>query len=164
MRLVLDMNSKGRPNGSNDPDKRFMIAGQSIGEERRRNRELNCPILVEGKRDKIALESLGFVGKIEVLNRGWTIERVVTHLFETYGTRNLIDGGPVISVLMDWDRTGGRLQRKIIELLESFDMKVCQETRNILMKALKPETRVLESLKGLRDALLPYIDDFDYQN
>jgi len=67
-------------------------------------------------------------------------------------------------VLMDWDRTGGRLQRKIIELLESFDMKVCQETRNILMKALKPETRVLESLKGLSDALLPYIDDFDFQN
>ena len=158
------MNVKGRPNGSNDPDKRFMIAGQSIGEERRRNRELSCPILVEGKRDKIALESLGFVGKIEVLNRGWTIERVVTYLFETYGTRNLIDGGPVISVLMDWDRTSGRLQRKIIELLESFDMKVCQETRNILMKALKPETRVLESLKGLSDALLPYIDDFDFQN
>ena len=163
MKLVLDMNFKGRPNGSNDPDKRFMIAGQSIGEERRRNRELSCPILVEGKRDKIALESLGFVGKIEVLNRGWTIERVVTYLYETYGSRNLIDGGAVISVLMDWDRTGGRLQRKIVESLESLDMKVSQDTRIILMKALKPETRVVESLKGLSDALLPYIDEFDIQ-
>jgi len=160
---MLDMNVKGRPNGSNEPDKRFMIAGQSIGEERRRNRELSCPILVEGKRDKIALESLGFVGKIEVLNRGWTIERVVTYLYETYGARNLIDGGAVISVLMDWDRTGGRLQRKIVESLESLDMKVSQETRIILMKALKPETRVVESLKGLSDALLPYIDEFDFQ-
>lgn len=163
MRLVLDMNVKGRPNGSNEPDKRFMIAGQSIAEERIRNRELNCPILVEGKRDKIALESLGFVGKIEVLNRGWTIERVVTYLYETYGARNLIDGGAVISILMDWDRTGGRLQRKIVESLESLDMKVSQETRIILMKALKPETRVVESLKGLSDALLPYIDEFDFQ-
>ena len=163
MRLMLDMNVKGRPNGSNEPDKRFMIAGQSIGEERRHNRELSCPILVEGKRDKIALESLGFVGKIEVLNRGWTIERVVTYLYETYGARNLIDGGAVISVLMDWDRTGGRLQRKIVESLESLDMKVSQETRIILMKALKPETRVVESLKGLSDALLPYIDEFDFQ-
>ena len=157
------MNVKGRPNGSNEPDKRFMIAGQSIAEERIRNRELNCPILVEGKRDKIALESLGFVGKIEVLNRGWTIERVVTYLYETYGARNLIDGGAVISILMDWDRTGGRLQRKIVESLESLDMKVSQETRIILMKALKPETRVVESLKGLSDALLPYIDEFDFQ-
>ena len=80
MKLVHDMNVKGRLNGSNDPDKRFMIAGQSIGEERRRNRELSCPILGEGIRYKKALESLGFVGKIEVLNRGWTIERVVTYL------------------------------------------------------------------------------------
>ena len=155
------MKTKGRPNGSNEPDKRFMIAGQSIAEERIRNRELSCPILVEGKRDKIALESLGFVGKIEVLNRGWTIERVVTYLYETYGARNLIDGGAVISVLMDWDRTGGRLQRKIVESLESLDMKVSQDTRVILMKALKPETRVVESLKGLSDALLPYINEFD---
>jgi len=141
-----------------------MVAGQSIAEERRRNREFNCPVLVEGKRDKIALESLGFTGKIEVLNRGWSIERVVTYLFETYGTRNQIDDSTVISVLMDWDRTGGRLQRKILELLESFDMKVSQETRNVLMKALKPETRVVESLKGLSYALLPYISDFDFQN
>ena len=158
------MHSKGQANGSNDPNKRFMIAGQSIGEERRRNREIYCPILVEGKRDKIALEGLGFTGVIEVLNRGWSLERVVTHLFETYGTRNSIDSGAVISVLMDWDRTGGRLQRRIVDLLESFDMKVSQETRNTLMKALKPETRVVESLKGLSYALLPYIDDFDSLN
>ncbi len=138
-----------------------MLAGQSIGDERRRNRELNCPILVEGKRDKIALESLGFTGTIEVLNRGWNIERVVTLLFEVYGTRNKIDGGAVISVLMDWDRTGGRLQRRIVDLFESFDMKVSQETRTVLMKALKPETRVVESLKGLGYALLPYIEDYD---
>ena len=138
-----------------------MLAGQSIGDERRRNRELNCPILVEGKRDKIALESLGFTGTIEVLNRGWNIERVVTLLFEVYGTRNKIDGGAVITVLMDWDRTGGRLQRRIVDLFESFDMKVSQETRTVLMKALKPETRVVESLKGLGYALLPYIVDYD---
>jgi 5S rRNA maturation endonuclease (ribonuclease M5) len=155
------MKHKGRANGSNDPDKRFMVAGQSIGEERRRNRELKCPILVEGKRDKIALESLGFTGEIEILNRGWSIERVVTHLFESYGVRNMHDNGPVISVLMDWDRTGGRLQRRIVELLEGFDMKVSQETRTVLMKALKPETRVVESLKGLSYSLLPYIDNFD---
>ena len=155
------MHSKGRANGSNDPNKRFILAGQSIGDERRRNRELDCPILVEGKRDKIALESLGFTGTIEVLNRGWNIERVVTHLFEVYGTRNKIDGGAVISVLMDWDRTGGRLQRRIVDLFESFDMKVSQETRTVLMKALKPETRVVESLKGLGYALLPYIEDYD---
>ena len=67
----------------------------------------------------------------------------------------------MISVLMDWDRTGGRLQRRIVDLFESFDMKVSKETRTVLMKALKPETRVVESLKGLSYALLPYIEDYD---
>tara|TARA_B110000467_G_scaffold104498_1_gene94885 strand:+ start:850 stop:1326 length:477 start_codon:yes stop_codon:yes gene_type:complete len=158
------MHSKGRIRGPSDPNKRFMIASQSIAEERQRNREFNRPVLVEGKRDKIALESLGFTGKVEVLNRGWSIEKVVTYLFETYGTRNQNDGGAVMSVLMDWDRTGGRLQRKIIGLLESFDIKVSQDTRKVLMKTLKPETRVVESLKGLSHALLPYIEDYDQQS
>ena len=78
---------------------------------------MDFPILVEGKRDKIALQCLGFTGQIEVLNRGWTIDRVVTSLFEIYGQRNPTDSGPVISVLMDWDRTGGRLQKKLIQLM-----------------------------------------------
>ena len=67
---------------------RFTNAGQALGEARRRNRLHNWPIVVEGQRDKRALESLQFVGPIEVLNRGWTIERVVAYLYETYGTRN----------------------------------------------------------------------------
>ena len=36
--------------------------------------------------------------------------------------------------------------------------------RNVLMKAIKPETRVVESLKGLSSKLLPIIDSYDYQN
>lgn len=150
-------------NESNNQDKRFQLAGLALSEQRSRNREMNFPILVEGKRDKIALETLGFTGVIEVLNRGWSIDKVVTNLFELYGQRNPKDSGPVISILMDWDRTGGRLQKKIVQLMEGFDMKICQETRNILMKAIKPETRVVESLKGLADRLLPIIDSYDYQ-
>ena len=121
---------------------------------------MNFPILVEGKRDKKAL-NVQVLPANEVLNRGWTIDRVVTSLFEIYGQRNPTDSGPVISVLMDWDRTGGRLQKKLVQLMESFDMKVCQETRNVLMKAIKPETRVVESLKGLSSKLLPIMDNYD---
>ena len=149
---------------SNNQDKRFELAGLALGEQRSRNRDMDFPILVEGKRDKIALQCLGFTGQIEVLNRGWTIDRVVTSLFEIYGQRNPTDSGPVISVLMDWDRTGGRLQKKLIQLMEGLDMKVCQETRNVLMKAIKPETRVVESLKGLSGKLLPIINSYDCQN
>ena len=140
---------------------RFTNAGQTLGEARRRNRLHNWPIIVEGPRDKRALKSLDFVGPIEVLNRGWNLERVVAHLYETYGARNNSVGGSSVCLLMDWDRTGGRLQRKLARLLEGFDMLVDQAVRVVLQKNLKPETRVLESLHGLADRLRQFIDQED---
>ncbi len=140
---------------------RFGNAGQAIGEARRRNRLHNWPIIVEGPRDRRALIALGFTGPIEVLNRGWTIERVVAHWYETYGTRNVDAGGSSVCLLMDWDRTGGRLQRKIANLMQSFDMLVEQETRTVLLKNLKPETRVVESLYGMADRLRFHINKED---
>ena len=140
---------------------RFSNAGQAIGEARRKNRLYNWPIIVEGPRDKRALLALGFTGPVEVLNRGWTIERVVAHLYETYGTRNESTGGSSVCLLMDWDRTGGRLQRKLANLMQSFDMSVDQEIRTILQKNLKPETRVVESLYGMADRLKYHITQED---
>ena len=140
---------------------RFSNAGQAIGEARRKNRLYNWPIIVEGPRDKRALLALGFTGPVEVLNRGWTIERVVAHLYETYGTRNESTGGSSVCLLMDWDRTGGRLQRKLANLMQSIDMSVDQEIRTILQKNLKPETRVVESLYGMADRLKYHITQED---
>ena len=140
---------------------RFSNAGQAIGEARRKNRLYNWPIIVEGPRDKRALLALGFTGPVEVLNRGWTIERVVAHLYETYGTRNESTGGSSVCLLMDWDRTGGRLQRKLANLMQSFDMSVDQEIRTILQKNLKPETRVVESLYSMADRLRYHITQED---
>lgn len=140
---------------------RFSNAGQAIGEARRKNRLYNWPIIVEGPRDKRALLALGFTGPVEVLNRGWTIERVVAHLYETYGTRNESTGGSSVCLLMDWDRTGGRLQRKLANLMQSFDMSVDQDIRTILQKNLKPETRVVESLYGMADRLRYHITQED---
>ena len=106
----------------------------------------------------LALSVLGFNGPIEVLNRGWALERLIAHLYETYGPRRTTDGGPSICILMDWDRTGGRLQKSLTERLESMDVKVCDALRNQLSKALKPETRVVESLKSLAVDLMPFIE------
>tara|TARA_Y100000766_G_scaffold189486_1_gene162890 strand:+ start:14161 stop:14649 length:489 start_codon:yes stop_codon:yes gene_type:complete len=148
------------PLGSGNAAERFAIAGMALGDARRKNRERNWPIVIEGKRDKIALETLGFIGPLEVLNRGWGLDRFITHLYEQYGTR-ATDGGPSICLLMDWDRTGGRLQKTLTQRLESLDVKVCQELRNQLLKALKPETRVVESLKSLSVDLSPFLEQED---
>lgn len=157
------MASQNRNDGSGlgNYELRFSNAGQAIGEARRKNRLFNWPIIIEGPRDKRALLALGFSGPVEVLNRGWPIERVVAHLYETYGTRNESAGGASVCLLMDWDRTGGRLQRKLANLMQSFDMMVDQETRTILQKNLKPETRVVESLYGMADRLRYYITQED---
>ena len=157
------MASQNRNDGSGlgNYELRFSNAGQAIGEARRKNRLFNWLIIIEGPRDKRALQALGFTGPVEVLNRGWTIERVVAHLYETYGTRNESAGGASVCLLMDWDRTGGRLQRKLANLMQSFDMMVDQETRTILQKNLKPETRVVESLYGMADRLRFYITQED---
>ncbi len=110
------------------------------------------PVLVEGPRDVAALRALGLPGPFEVVNRGWDVGRRVAHLAETYGTRG-VDGGPALHLLMDWDRTGGRLQSTFRRRLEAFDVKVDASTREVLMRCLKPETRTVEGLSGLVDVL-----------
>lgn len=148
------------PVGSGNAAERFAIAGASLGIMRRKNRELAMPIIVEGKRDKIALHQIGFTGPVEVLNRGWDLERFIAHMYESYGIRNC-EGGPSVCLLMDWDRTGGRLQNELRRRFESMDVKVGEKLRTELIKALKPETRVVESLGSLATELLPFIDAED---
>jgi 5S rRNA maturation endonuclease (ribonuclease M5) len=104
---------------------------------------------------------MGFIGPIEQVNRGWDQSRFVTYIFETYGILNKVDQGASVILLMDWDRTGGRLQRKIGERLEAFGMKIDHETRMDLVRAMKPEGRTVEGLKPHAEKLRPYIDMVD---
>ena len=151
---------------SNHRDARYTTAGQALGEARNRNRMpvsggCGCPILVEGRKDVGALKSMGFTGPFEQVNRGWDQSRLVTHIFETYGILNKVDQGASVILLMGWDRTGGRLQRKIGERLQAFGMRIDNETRMELVRAMKPEGRTVEGLKAHAEKLRPYIDQFD---
>ncbi len=151
---------------SNNRDVRYTIAGQALGQARLRNRPTQsggcgCPIIVEGKKDVIALKTIGFTGPIEQVNRGWDQSRLVTYLFETYGSLNKTDQGASVILLMDWDRTGGRLQRKIGERLQAFGMRIDNETRMELVRAMKPEGRTVEGLRAHAEKLRPYIDQSD---
>ncbi|MEE2812267.1 MAG: hypothetical protein VX627_04495 [Candidatus Thermoplasmatota archaeon] len=145
---------------------RYQLAGRVLGEARIRNRCTSdgghgCPILIEGKRDRLALQKMGFTGEIEQVYRGWDQPRLVAYLFEKYGRKNPVDQGPVIIVLMDWDRTGGRLQRNICDRLEAFGATIDEKTRMELARAMKPEGRTVESMKSHAHLLRPYIDAID---
>ena len=145
---------------------RFKIAGRALAAARSRNRKVEsggsgCPILVEGRKDIQALRQLGFSGPIELVNRGWDRSRLVAYLFETYGSRNPVDGAAALIVLMDWDRTGGRLQNELGIRLKSMDIKIDEETRMHLVRSLKPEGKTIEGLAPHASDLLWFIDEFD---
>ena len=143
----------GRQSTSGNPtqDVRFESAGRALALARERNRDVeqggsSCPVLIEGIKDVKALRKLGFTGVIEQLNRGWDRSRLVAYLFEKYGCNNPNDGGPAIILLMDWDRTGGRIQNDMSIRLRAMDVSLDEETRIELVRAMKPEGKTIESL------------------
>ena len=144
------MNRKST-SGNPTQDVRFESAGRALALARERNRDVgqggsSCPVLIEGIKDVKALRKLGFTGVIEQLNRGWDRSRLVAYLFEKYGCNNPNDGGPAIILLMDWDRTGGRIQNDMSMRLRAMDVSLDEETRIELVRAMKPEGKTIESL------------------
>lgn len=154
-----------KSSGPHDRVSRFQKASKVIQISIHRNAPVemggcDCPVLVEGINDVKTLRELGFVGLVEKVNRGWPIPKLVAYLHSTYGVRNLVDGRGSIIVLMDWDRTGGRLQKSIRERLESLDVKIDEGLRTELMKTMKPEGRTVESLRPHVASILSEMSGF----
>jgi 5S rRNA maturation endonuclease (ribonuclease M5) len=78
---------------------------------------LNYPVVVEGKRDTLALRNLGYNGNIVELNDGSSVLSTVEFLAQKLG----VSGNFVI--MTDWDRTGGRLAKQLKEYGESSDLQ-----------------------------------------
>ena len=135
-----------------DKQERFEVAAKALAEARELNREEEMPILVEGKRDARA-HSIGFQGPIVLVNQGRPLSEVIAKLIESYAQK--------IILLMDWDRTGGRLQKEFRERLISLDRPIDESLRKTLSIVLTPESRVVEALYKMADLLKPIIDVHD---
>ncbi len=149
------------------PDRaiRFDKAAKAIATSIARNAPVkeggsHCPVIVEGPKDERALRELGFTGTIEKVNKGWSRSRLIAYLHDTYGMRNIVDKGPPVIVAMDWDRTGGQLQRFLRDRLMSLDVTVDEEMRTVLMRVMKPEGRTIESLLPHAPKLVPLISSY----
>ena len=116
------------------------------------------PVLVEGKRDEKTLRALGFTGPIEKVNRGWDRSRLIAYLHSEYCSRSTPDVSPQVILLMDWDRTGGRIQSSIRDRLMAMDCPVDEDLRNVLLRTMKPEGRTVESLMPLAPYLNPLVE------
>ena len=67
------------------------------------------PILVEGKKDSLALKSIGFTGEIITFHRGMDIYDISEEIAEKYDR---------VVLLMDWDAHGEHLMRSLEENLK----------------------------------------------
>ena len=137
--------------------KKWLIKIASAFEiSKEKNRE-GLPILVEGKRDKDFLLELGFSGTIEVLNRGWSLEKLAIYLLE----KNQViseNKKPILSLLMDWDRTGEKLQKKLVQIFSSMDEIVDETLRNELIRTLNGRTKTVEGIRFILNELQELMD------
>ena len=155
---------RARAAGPPDRAVRFELAAKAIANAILRNRPVaeggsGCPVVVEGLKDEQALRALGFSGAIEKVNRGWDRSRLVAYLHESYCAALPPDGGPALILLMDWDRTGGRLQTSLRDRLMAFDDPIDEDLRMVLLRAMKPEGRTVESLLPHSQSLDPIIQN-----
>lgn len=132
--------------------KKWLIKIASAFEISKEKNRDGLPILVEGKRDKDFLLELGFSGTIEVLNRGWSLEKLATYLLEK--TQAISENKkPILSLLMDWDRTGEKLQKKLVQIFSSMDEIVDETLRNELIRTLNGRTKTVEGIRFILNEL-----------
>ena len=132
--------------------KKWLIKIASAFEISKEKNRDGLPILVEGKRDKDFLLELGFSGTIEVLNRGWSLEKLAIYLLEKNQAISE-NKKPILSLLMDWDRTGEKLQKKLVQIFSSMDEIVDETLRNELIRTLNGRTKTVEGIRFILNEL-----------
>lgn len=95
-------------------------------------------IVVEGKRDIAALNSLGLHGDF----------RLATHHSLINFCEDLVKTGKNIVVLTDWDRRGNILASKIVENLQSLGNNPDTRIRDLVISLVQKEIKDVESLPG----------------
>ena len=103
-------------------------------------KKLDCPVIVEGKRDTMALRNLGYNGKLIELNDGNSILSTVEKLVRNFGN------GSKFVILMDWDRTGEVLTKRLKRYGESCDLIPNVRIRRDLSALCSKEITCIEEL------------------
>ena len=102
------------------------------------------PILVEGDNDIKALKLLGFEGEIIKINQGKPLFNLVEDLSKVYDE---------MIILMDWDRKGGQLARRLSDNFEANQMKYNLEFRKQMAYLCKKDIKDVQGLPRFLDNL-----------
>ncbi len=102
----------------------------------------SVPVIVEGKRDRIALKRLGLKGRIIQLHRGQNIYEFCEDILKKYEK---------VILLIDWDKRGEQLYQKVTDLLKGHfeEYSIFRET---LIRLFGKEIKEVEEIpKILRE-------------
>jgi 5S rRNA maturation endonuclease (ribonuclease M5) len=100
-------------------------------------------LVVEGKRDVIALKSLGFNGNF----------RLATHHSLVNFSEDLAKTGKQIVILTDWDRRGNILADKLVQNLHALGINPDMRIRELIVSLVQKEIKDIESLPGYVEKL-----------
>ena len=100
----------------------------------------NFPIVVEGKRDTIALRKLQIRNPIIELNDGTSVLTTVERIFQDSGASS------EFIIMTDWDKTGNKLAKQLILYGEASDLKPNDDFRRKLSKFTDKEISCVEEL------------------
>ena len=110
-------------------------------------KSLNLPIVVEGKRDTIALRKLEISNEIIEFNDGTSVLTTVERIFQNSGSST----GFII--LTDWDKAGHKLAKQLIMYGESSDLKPNDQLRRKLFILTNKEISCVEELATFAQTL-----------
>jgi|SRR3990170_5176970 len=125
-----------------DYEARYEDLSRALEDLSERNR--TAPVIVEGERDRKALEALGIRGDIRVVNRGTSLFRLCEDLARE-------DRGAII--LTDWDERGGRLARQLRDGLAANGVRYDDEIRARLARLCRKEIAAVEELRAYVERL-----------
>lgn len=122
------------------PEERLSRLERAVEALQVASNEDGVPILVEGDKDEAALRHLGVRGPVVKVNAGRTLFVFVEEYAR--GRRDAI-------LLVDWDRTGGRLARRLREACGANAVKLDETHRRALAEAAGGDVKTVESLDTL---------------
>ena len=101
---------------------------------------LDVPVVVEGKRDTIALKKIGCNAMIIELNDGTSVLSTVERISQKFGSSS------EFIIMTDWDKTGNKLAKLLISYGESCDLIPNDNLRIALSKFTANEISCVEEL------------------
>ncbi len=110
----------------------------------------DVPIIVEGRKDRMALKALGLGGRIYTINHGMPLFNFCEEISRKHQR---------VIILTDWDSRGGRIAKILREAFAANGVKYGDEARTRLARICKKEVKDIESLPKFLEGLKRRIEE-----